>query len=244
MDAQPTSYVGAHVKCEAPGSRGRDGDLWRLLNTPKPIDGDVMRVACAVFLVVYAIIAVVRYEESHHAFFWLRLSVCLYAAVGMWLARHVTWSRARAYTIGLALLLPLHAAYINGALGNHVGEVALTTLATFVPLVFVQTGWDLVIVAVGLAIGNATVLAVSPTPAIPISAVAILLGSAIATGTIACLQSLIFRARWTESLVQLEHALGVSAAVEEPLRSGEHGERADPVRLGVADGRGELRRRL
>jgi PAS domain S-box-containing protein len=170
-----------------------------------------MRVACSVFLAVYTIIVVVRYEESHHAFFELRLLICLYAAFGVWLARRVTWWSGRAYTVGLAFLLPLQAAYIDGVLGNHVAEVAVSALATFVPIVFLQAGWDFIVVALGLVGGHALVLSLVPPPAMPLSAVAVMLGGAIATGTVAGLQTLIYRVRWSETVDQLEHALAVSA---------------------------------
>ena len=142
--------------------------MWRLLNTPRPVDPGFMRVGCVVFLVIYGLIAFVRYEESHQAFFWLRLLVCGYAALGIGLARMVTWRRMRAYTVGLAFVLPLQAAYVDGMLGNQVGDVAISALATFVPLVFLQTGRDLVVVNVGLILGHVGVLAIVPPPAVPL----------------------------------------------------------------------------
>jgi PAS domain S-box-containing protein len=170
-----------------------------------------MRLGCTVFLIVYAAIAILRYQESHHAFMSLRLLVCLYGALGIRLARGITWRRVRAYTVGLAFLLPLQAAYIDGMLGNHVAEVALSALATFAPLVFIQAGRDLVLADLGLIAGHIVVLAIVPSPVVPLPAVGVMLGGAIATGTVACLQTLIYRARWSESLNQREQALAVSA---------------------------------
>ncbi len=184
--------------------------VWRLLNTPIQVDARGMRIACTIFLVTYTIIALVRYHESH-AFFWLRAGVCAYAAFGIWLSRRVTWRSVRGYTIGLALLLPLQAAYIDGMLGNHMPEVGLTALATFAPLVFMQAGLDLAIVVPALAVGHTVVLAIVPTPAVPFPIVAMLLGGAISTGASTSLQSLMYRARWTDSLLRLEEALDASA---------------------------------
>jgi len=170
-----------------------------------------MRLACTIFLAVYAGIVLARYHESHQSFFWLRILVCTYAAFGIWLARRATWRSVRAYTIGLAFVLPLQAAYVDGMMGNHLGEVALTALATFIPLVFIQTGSDLIVAVVGLALGHAAVLSIVPAPAVPVSALAFLLGGAVATGTSAGLQALVYRARWTESVAQLKRALAASA---------------------------------
>jgi PAS domain S-box-containing protein len=184
--------------------------LWQLLNAPLHSEPRAMRIGCTTFLIAYGIIAVVRYHESQ-AFFWMRFAVCAYAAFGIWLARRVTRGRIRAYTIGVALLLPLQAAYIDGMLGNRLSEVLLTTLASFVPLVFMQAGIDLIAVVVALAFGHAAVLSIVPTPAVPYETIAFMIGSALATGMSAGLQTLLYRARWAESLGRAEEALAASA---------------------------------
>jgi PAS domain S-box-containing protein len=185
--------------------------MWRLLNTPRPVDPGFMRVGCAIFLVVYVIITFVRYEESHQSFFWLRLLVCGYAALGIGLARTVTWRRVRAYTVGLGFVLPLQAAYVDGLLGNQVGDVAISALATFIPLVFMQTGRDLLLVDVGLILGHIGVLAIVPPPGVPLSVLAMMVGGAIGTGTAACLQALMYRALLADTLEHLAQANTESA---------------------------------
>ena len=184
---------------------------WRLINTPLHVDGRAMRTGCSIFLAVYGAIAIVRYEESH-GFFWLRFVVCLYAAFGIWLARRATWRSVRGYTLVLSLLLPLVSAYIDGALGNHMHELALTGLATFSGMVFLQSGLDLAIAIVGLVAGNAFVLGMVPSPAVPLSTFIMVLGGAIATGGTAALQGLIYGARWMESLARADAAVAESAA--------------------------------
>ncbi len=169
-----------------------------------------MRTGCSIFLGVYGAIAIVRYQESH-GFFWLRFVVCLYAAFGIWLARRATWRSVRGYTLVLALLLPLVSSYIDGALGNHMHEVTLTGLATFSGIVFMQSGLDLAIAIAGLIVGNAFVLSIVPSPAVPLSTFIMVLGGAIATGAGAALQGLIYGARWMESLARGEAAVAESA---------------------------------
>ena len=189
---------GEHATSQPDASTGARG-LWRDLNVPLLADPRAMRIACTVFLVAYGIIAIVRYHESQ-VFFWLRFVVCAYAASGIWLSRRVTRVSIRAYTIGLGLLLPLQAAYIDGMLGNHLPEVALTALATFVPLAFMHTGIDLVIVVIAVAAGHVAVLSVVPPPAVPYETIAFMLGGALAAGAAAGLQTLIYRGRWAESI--------------------------------------------
>src|SRR3989442_5124374 len=135
---------------------------WCLINTPVQIEPRAMRIACTAFLIAYASIAVARSGQSP-GFFWLRFVVCLYAALGMWLARRVTWMSARAYTIGLALVLPMQAAYVDAMLGNHMAEVAISALATFCPLVFMQAGLDLLLVMPLMMGGHAAILAAAPS---------------------------------------------------------------------------------
>jgi hypothetical protein len=167
------------------------------MNRCPRIEPGAMRLGCTSLLVVYSIIVAVRLEESHGTFLLLRLAVCAYAAFGIWLSGHVTWRSIRAYTVGLAFLLPLQAGYVDAMLGNHVGDVTITALATFVPLVFLQTARDTVVVALGLGIGHGMILASAPTPAVPLPFVGMLLGGVIATGTTAGLHALLYRGRWT-----------------------------------------------
>ena len=189
------------------------GGFWRLVNAPLPIDPRAMRVGCGVFLVAYGLIAIARYQQSP-GFFWSRLLVCAYAALGIRLARNVTWGTVRAYTIGASLLLPLQAAWVDGMLGNHVGEVTISAVATFCPLVFLQSGVDVVVCLLALLVGHAAVLAIVPPPAVPLMAIVAMLGGALATGASVAFQSLLYRGRWRESLERVEEALAASAEWE------------------------------
>jgi len=200
-----------HSSSQSPGAPTRGRALWRLLNTPRPMDPGFMQVGCTIFLVVYGIIAFGRYEESRQAFFWLRMLVCGYAALGIGLARTVTWGRVRAYTVGLAFVLPLQAAYVDGMMGNKVGDVAISALATFIPLVFLQTGRDLIVVNLGLILGHIGVLAIVPPSAVPLSTFVMVMGGALGAGTAAGLQTLMYRALLSDSLERLEQAHTESA---------------------------------
>ena len=210
VTAGATRNLTAGAARNATAAPGGARAWWRLINTPLLVDGHAMRTGCSIFLGVYGVIAIVRYQESH-GFFWLRFVVCLYAAFGIWLSRRVTWRSVRGYTLILALLLPLVSAYIDGALGNHMQEATLTGLATFAALVFVQSGLDLAIAVAGLIVGNTFVLSIVPSPAVPLSTLIMVLGGATATGATAALQGLIYGARWMESLARGEAAVAESA---------------------------------
>jgi signal transduction histidine kinase len=144
------------------------------------------------------------------------------------------WNRLRAYTITLGILLPLGTAYIDGVLGNDLTQLPLTALATFVPLVFLQVGWDLVVVAAALFVGHVVLLfAVLPPPVVSLTTVVILIGGTISTGTAAGIILLVYRARLQQSLTWLQEALQAKAeflnTMSHELRSPIH------VIIGYAD---------
>ncbi len=192
---------------QADGARARS--FWRLVNAPLTTDPSAMRWMCGIFLFTYALVAVARHGDSP-GYFWSRLIICLYAALGIRLAPGITSRVIRAYTIGAALLLPLEAAWVDGLLGNHIGELAITAVATFCPLVFLQAGRDLVGVVLALVAGHVAILAIVPTPNVPYLAIAVMLGGAMASGAIACVQALVYRGRLAESLGRVEEALGAA----------------------------------
>src|SRR2546426_11896458 len=100
-------------------------DLWQVVNRPRPFDRHPIRVGCTMLLVAYGAIAVFRFEPAHPVFQCIRGAVCGYAVLGVALAPRFTWPALRAYTVGLALLLPLGAAYIDGMLGNDLTQLPL-----------------------------------------------------------------------------------------------------------------------
>src|SRR2546426_963927 len=81
---------------------------------PRPFDPHPIRIGCTMLLVAYGAITVLRHDPSHPEFLYIRGAVCAYAALAAALAPRFTWSALRAFTVGLALLLPLGAAYVDG----------------------------------------------------------------------------------------------------------------------------------
>ena len=183
-------------------------DLWEVVNRPRSFDHHPVRLGCSILLIVYGTIAIVRHHPEHPEFLAIRAVVCLYALLGVILAPFFTWNRLRAYTVGLAFLLPLGSAYIDGTLGNDPSQLPLTALGTFAPLVFLQVGRDLLLVSVCLVVGHATLLfAVLPPPSVAPTTVMIVIGGAIATGTAAGAILLVYRSRLQQSLTWLQEAL-------------------------------------
>ena len=182
--------------------QSRMPSLWHLLRTPSPFDPVAVRAACTVLFVAYgSIVSVIPLAPSQFWTFWCaRGAVLVYAALGVILARRLTPGNQRLYAFGLALLLPLTTSYMEGLRGNDIGQVAFTALTTFIPLVFLNAGWDFVLVDVLLVIGNALLFRVLPPPAMPVLSVWVLILGAIGTGTAAGLILVIYRALTNESL--------------------------------------------
>ncbi len=172
---------------------------WRMLNRPRPIHWRMVRIACLVLLVVYAVIGWLRHDPGHVEFLYIRGGVTFLALLGAVLAPHFGWSGLRAFTVGIALLLPLGTAYINGVLGDALPELALTALSTFIPLVFLRTASDLVLVAAGLMAGHAALLATFPPVGVPLVTAAIVIGSAMTAGAVVGLIVIVYRVSMAES---------------------------------------------
>ena len=189
-------------------SVGHPLSRWRLLNGGRNFDPHFVRIASATLLVGYSAIVINRPAEHHPDFVALRIVVCGLAAYGTLFAYRVTWAGLRTYTVALTLALALGSAYIDAALGNGIREIPLTGLATFVPLAFLQAGWDILFVVPVLIAGNSAILWVYPCTTVPTATVAATLFGAIASGTVMAFTLLIYRLRLNDSLVRLEHALG------------------------------------
>jgi signal transduction histidine kinase len=174
-----------------------------------------VRIACTALLVAYTAIALVRHEPRHPEFALVRGGVCVLALAGICLARRLTWAGLRTYTVALALLLPLGATYVDGVRGHDVPDLLMTALATFTPLVFLQTSCDILLVTAGLAAGNALLLAILPPPAAPFSTVCVLLGGATASGAVAGLTMVITRAGLREGMMWWQQACERERALRE-----------------------------
>ncbi len=181
--------------------------LWQLINQSQHVDARAMRLCCSIFFVVYGAITLVRFDPAHLDLALIRLAMCVHIVIGFWLARGITFAKVRWFTFSVALTLPLSASYIDGVLGNTMNEVVLTALATFIPLVFLQTARDLIAVNACLWVGNLLVLQLVPPPAVGMSTFLLVLGCAKAFGTVVGLNSMIYRARYSHSVDRLEAAL-------------------------------------
>ena len=174
-------------------------ELWRLANQPRTVDPNPVRTGCALLLVFYVISWIIRHDSQHPGLDWVRLADCLYALAGIALASRLDWTRLRAYTLGLALLLPGSAGLIIHVHGRQVADVALLGLATFVPLVFLQTAVDLAIAVSVLAAGHAVMLAFFPLDVVPRPLAALVVAGAMGTGSVAGLALITFRGAVGES---------------------------------------------
>lgn len=191
-----------------PRAASRPG-LWQLINQPRRfVSPHSVRLACALLCVGYGAIAIVRHDPQHMELFWVRLPISLYGGLGILLANRFTWSGLRLYTFGLAFLLPLDAGYVTGVLGNRISDLPLLALATFTPLLFLQTGRDFLVGAAGMLLGHGALLFfVLPPPTAPVSTVCLVLVVTVLIGTTLGMTTLVYRAVLQDSLGRLEGAL-------------------------------------
>ncbi|OQY69111.1 MAG: hypothetical protein B6D46_01075 [Polyangiaceae bacterium UTPRO1] len=187
-------------------ARSQSG-LWALLNRPQTPEPETMRAGCIALFVAYAAIAGWHAPAAGSVANLLRVGVLLYAALGIYLAPGSTWRIQRVYAFGLALVLPLEAVYVDTAQGNHLGDVALSALAIFVTLIFVQTLRDLLVVYACLFAGVAVILYSAPPPALPLSTLAVTLAVVATTALLVAVRVQLHRARWSDLVADLEAAL-------------------------------------
>lgn len=204
--AHELTHAARSLNADARSDRSEPG-LWRLINQPQHVDARAMWLCCGIFFVVYAAVATVRFDPARLDLALIRVAVCAHLAVGFWLATRLSFAKVRWFTVSVALTFPLSASYIDGVLGNAMHEVMLTALATFIPLVFLQTARDFLLVNALLWIGNLLILQLVPAPAVGLPALLLVLGCAKASGTVAGLNATIYRARYSHSVDRLEEAL-------------------------------------
>jgi signal transduction histidine kinase len=165
-----------------------------------------MRMACAVLLVVYTLILVSRWDPAHPAFAYLRGAVCLYALFGILIAGRVGWRGVRGYTVGLGFLLPLLAMIVGGVLGHQAHDLAVTALANIVPMLFLQTLADVLIVLGGVLAGELFLIAVLPPPAMPLTNVLLVLGGSLAAGAVMQVITMFYRTALQQGLAWWQRA--------------------------------------
>ena len=133
--------------------------LWAVLNRERPIDARTVQILCAFLSAVYFLMAVLRRDPAHPDFTWVRGAVCAQGLLGIAIASRITFRGMRVYSVVLAFLTSLGGGYLAAVLGSPPVQQPLTGLATFFPVVFQQTGADVLFVVPALAIGHAVLLA-------------------------------------------------------------------------------------
>lgn len=188
--------------------------FWQLVNRTQHVDGAVIRVACLLLLVTYGISSIVRHE-SQPAMLAIRAVMLVYAAVGIVFGPRFSWSTLRAYTVGMALLLPSTTAALEVLRGNHPADLALTALCIFAPIIFLQTAVDVLAVLALLAAGTVALVMTLGPPGVPIAVAGIVLSGALAAGAATALVLIAFRARVSESTTWWQEACARERALRE-----------------------------
>jgi signal transduction histidine kinase len=189
--------------------------LWHLLNAPRHVDGTSVRVASIALIIFYGVSSVVRQAPGHPEVWYLRAIIFLYAGAGVLLGPRFTWNVLRTYTLGVALLLPSVTAAITMVRGYAPGDLAVTALSAFAPLVFLQTAVDVLVAVIVLAVAAVAVLGGAPLAGLPADAVGVVVAGALATGAITALVLIAFRGRIGESTAWWQEACGRERALRE-----------------------------
>ncbi len=155
------------------------GELWGLMNTPRPVDFRGVRLVTSIFFVGYLVAVFLRTGAATPlSIVGLRACVLAYAAFGIYLGRRqTTWRTLRAYMLGMALGLPIVTAYMSSTQSDPATVMSLTGLVTFASLVFVLTPVDLAIAGGVLCVTFFTVIWSSPTVVPPATATVVLIGT-------------------------------------------------------------------
>jgi signal transduction histidine kinase len=175
-----------------PRASGRDtmpeaDGLWAVLNRERPIDARTIQVLSAFLSSVYLLMAVLRRDPAHPDFTWVRGTICAQGLLGIVLASRMTFRGLRIYSVVLAFLTSLGGGYVAAVLGNPPVQQPLTGLSTFFPVVFQQTGADVLFVVPALALGHAVLLAVWPPVHVTIGPIVVMVGSSLLIGASVCL---------------------------------------------------------
>ena len=172
-------------------------ELWRSLNAPRPVDGSAVRFAALALLVAYVTGAVLRPMPDQPLALWVRSAEAIYIAIAVIFGPRFNWRALRLYTVGLALTLSLATGSLVMLREPVRGDLAVLALVIFAPTVFLQTGFDIVIVAAVLSSGiAATIALMSPTAS---NTVAIVLYGALLTGSVTAVVLILFRDRLSVS---------------------------------------------
>ncbi len=188
--------------------------FWQLTNRPQHVDAIAVRIACLLLLVTYVISAILRHVPEP-ATLSIRAVVLAYAAVGIAFGPRFSWTTLRAYTVGMALLLPSTTAVLAVLRGNHPADLGLTALSLFAPLIFLQTAVDVLTVSAVLVVGTvAFVLTLAPS-GVPVAVAGTVLGGALVTGAATALVLIAFRGRVGESTAWWREACARERALRE-----------------------------
>lgn len=189
-------------------------EIWPLLNRAHHVDGNAVRLACLLLLVTYLVSSFIRHLPDP-AMLAIRIIVLAYAGIGLVFGTRFAWATLRAYTVGMALLLPVSTAALAILRGNHPADLAITALAIFAPVLFLQTGVDVLVVFAMLVSGIVALVTTVGPPGVPVEVAGIVLGGALVTATATALVLIAFRGRVSESTAWWQEACARERALRE-----------------------------
>lgn len=194
--------------------------IWSFLVESWVPSTSAIRIACAMLAIILVFILLLDPREGQTSVLVGRLAFTIYAALGALAANRFTTSSIRFYLTALSLTLPLFALYSALESGGSMLSLGILGLAILSPLLFALAILDLLLVAIGLIVGHAVVLAVHPNAnLIDTTAQWILWMSALGLGLTLSLSLIIYRQQLRESERQLalarDNAIATSQAKSE-----------------------------
>lgn len=181
--------------------------LWELVNTPQPVDGAAVRTICLLLSLYYTLSAALRFDPQQFTPLWGQGVMILALLFGVVFGPRFDWQWLRRYTVIMAFLLPGTTAVNVVARGVTPPDILLVAVATFAPMVVLQTGTDVAIVVFVLGIGGSLAVWIGEPFGPADVPTGIALGTALMAGVVTALTRIFHHARITESMISLEHAL-------------------------------------
>ncbi len=192
------------------------GELWAVMNTPRPVDFRAVRLVCSIFFFGYLLAAILRtHWDTPLNVVALRLTVLAYAGFGIYLGRpQTTWRMLRTYVLILALAVPLLTAYLSSSQSDPNTVLSLTSLVTFASLLFVLTPVDLVVTGSFLGAVFLAVAWSGLTSIPPVTATVVLTGT-LGAGMALSLVLAMYRTEMNERVIWWRASCGRERALRE-----------------------------
>ncbi len=180
--------------------------LWQRIHVVPELHGRQMRALTVALGAVYGAVVFVRMNDEMPGMLLPRLFLLCLVIGGFFWSPHISWRPLRAYIVLLALSFPTITLYVTGADGLTPADAMFVALALLAPLLFVQTGTDLLCTLVLLVPSLSLVATTLPEGSIALSTAWLYWGVTIALGAAVDITILGQRGTMRWGQIELEQA--------------------------------------